>query len=216
MHWTSRQLLSITTKTRENRVTKYETPSISDMNKHKAACLLLSAMILLMAFAVTKVRGKAVLARQDSDMAKAQAESAESQKKIAEIKLKSIDSQTSELRKVYAEWLPHFEAFQNTGDGEQRIAEVVREGDVFLISQKVKSEKVKESGLITHALIADLVIEDEYTKVLNWLGKVEEQIPSCRISKCVITRGDRGNDIHMELKILVPVIKRAPQVAQTL
>jgi len=185
------------------------------MSNHKIACLILSALILLMGYGVTKVRGKAVVARQNSDMAKIQADATEQQKQIAEIKLKSIDAKTGELRTVYAEWLPHFEAFKNTGDGEQRIAEVVREGDVFLISQKFKSKKINGGDLITDALNAELVIEDDYTKVMNWLGQVEEQIPSCRISKCVITRGDRGNNIHMELLIQVPVIKQAPQIAKT-
>ena len=185
------------------------------MSNHKIACLILSALVLLMGYSVTKVRGKAVLARQNSDMAKVQADATDQQKQIAEIKLKSLDAKTAELRNVYAEWLPHFEAFKNTGDGEQRIAEVVREGDVFLISQKFKSKKIVDGDLITHALNADLVIEDEYTKVMNWLGQLEEQIPSCRISKCVITRGDRGNNVHMELLIQVPVIKPAAQIAQT-
>jgi|GEM_PF-808479 len=183
------------------------------MSNHKIACILISAIVILMGYGVTKVRNKAVIAHQASDTARAQAESTEQQKQIAEIKLKSIDSKTAELRKVYKEWLPYFEEFGDTGDGEQRIAEVVRKGDVFLLSQKFKSERVDGDEIVSRLLIAELVVEDEYTKVMNWLGKLEESIPSCRIAKCSITRGDRGNDIHMELRLEVPVISKPSGLA---
>ena len=180
------------------------------MSSHKIACILLAAVVLLMGFGVNKVRGKAVKARQAAESVRIQAQSAEQQKQMAEIKLKSFDSQTAELRGVYTEWLPYLKEFSNSGDGEQRIREVIREGDVFVISQKVKSIKIDKSGFISHALGAEIEVEDDYTKVMNWLGELEETLPSCQITKCKITRGDRGNNVHMEVKLQVPIVKATP------
>ena len=179
------------------------------MNNHKAASILILVIVGLMGFGVHKLRSKAVAARDAAEVSQKQAEQSEQEKKIAEIKLKTLDAKTANLRKVYTEWLPHFESFGNARAGEQRITDVVRDGDVFLLSQRFNFQEVDKGDLISHALVADLVVEDDYSKTLNWLGKLEESIPSCRISKCRIERGDRGNNIHMDLKVQVPVLRTA-------
>lgn len=178
------------------------------MNNHKAASILILLIVGLMGFGVHKLRSKAVAARNAANTAQTQAEQAEQQKKIAEIKLKTIDAKTAQLRKVYTEWIPHFEAYQSSRAGEQRITDVVREGDVFLLSQRFNYQEIDKGDLISHALVADLVVEDDYARTLNWLGKLEESIPSCRIAKCKIERGTRGNNINMELRIQVPVLNK--------
>ncbi len=177
------------------------------MNNHKAASIVILVLVLLMGFGVTKLRSKAVAAREASNTAKAQAEQAEQQAKLSEIKLKTIDAKTANIRKVYTEWIPHFEPYKNPRAAEQKITDVVREGNVFLLSQRFNDQEIDKGSLISRALIADLVVEDDYSKTLNWLGKLEESIPSCRIKKCNIVRGDRGNNIRMELKVEVPVLK---------
>lgn len=184
------------------------------MNNHKIACIVLIVLIGAMGYGVNFLREKSAKAGAAADATRTQAEMAEQQAQVAEIKLKTIDAKTAALRTIYEEWLPHFEAFKNPQDGERRIAEVIRDGNIFLLSQKLETRKIETEGVITHALVADLVVEDDYSKTMNWLGKVEELIPSCRISSCLLTRGDSGNNIHMELSIQVPVFKSSSTVAQ--
>lgn len=75
-----------------------------------------------------------------------------------------------------------------------------------MISQKFSQQKLEQEDQIKSALVADLVVEDDYAKALNWLGQIEKSIPHCRISKCVILRGDRGNDIHMDVQVQIPIL----------
>ncbi len=166
---------------------------------------MLVVIIAAMGYGVNVLREKSAKARQTADATRTQAEAAEQQAQVAEIKLKSVDAKTAELRGIYQEWLPHFEAFKNPQEGERRITEVIRDGNVFLLSQKLETQSVSKDSVITRALVADLVVEDDYSKTMNWLGQVEESLPSCRISKCLLTRGDRGNDIHLEVSIQVPI-----------
>ena len=83
---------------------------------------------------------------------------------------------------------------------------MIREGDFFLLSQKFTTAELEKESIISEALVADLIVEDDYAKTLNWLGRLEESIPSCRITKCQILRGDRGNDVHLELQVLIPIV----------
>lgn len=177
------------------------------MNNHKTACVLLLALIAGILYGVNSLRNSTSAARETAQMSQSEAETAEQQAQLANIQLKTLDSKTSQLRLVFGEWKPHFEAHTTAQDAEQRIAEVIREGDVFLISQKFETTEVGKESIIEEALVADLVVEDDYSKTLNWLGRLEEAIPSCRITRCQILRGDRGNDVHLELQVHIPIFK---------
>ncbi|MDF1853743.1 MAG: hypothetical protein P1U85_23130 [Verrucomicrobiales bacterium] len=176
------------------------------MSNHKVACFFLVLLIVGMLYGVNQLRNASVKARDAAEAAQVQAESAEQEAQLAQIQLKSLESKTAALRQISEEWKPYFERFATSQDAEQRLVEVIREGNVFLISQKFESREVDKEALISDALVADLVVEDDYTKTINWLGALEEQIPSCRISKCHLKRGDRGNDINLELQIQIPIL----------
>ncbi len=177
------------------------------MNHHKAACALLLFLVAAILYGVNTLRNSTSSARETVRMSQSEAEMAEQQAQLANIQLKTLDSKTAELRLVFNEWKPYFEAHRTAQDAEQRIAEVIREGDVFLISQKFETDEVGKDSVIEEALVADLVVEDDYAKTLNWLGRLEEAIPSCRITRCQLLRGDRGNDIHLELQVQIPILK---------
>ncbi len=177
------------------------------MNNHKMACVLLLVLIGAMLYGTQKMRSRAVAAQEAADATKNEATMAEQEKRVAEIKLKTVDAKTADLRRSYDEWLPHFNAVKNPESGEQRITELVREGDIFLLSQKYEEREIDPESMISRALVATLVVEDDYVKTMNWLGKLEESIPACRIAKCRLIRGDRGNNIHVELTVQVPVFK---------
>ncbi|MDF1825655.1 MAG: hypothetical protein P1U68_13500 [Verrucomicrobiales bacterium] len=178
------------------------------MNNHKSACLLILMLITGMLYGVNQLRNATNTARDLSNEARIEAETAEQQAQLAQIQLKSLESKTAELRSAFTKWEPHFANYSTPQDAEQRIAEVIRDGDVFLLSQKFEAREVEKDALISEALIADLIVEDEYSKTLNWLGRLEEAIPSCRISRCNIKRGERGNDIHLELRVEIPVLNK--------
>ncbi|MEO0416930.1 MAG: hypothetical protein AAF226_18485, partial [Verrucomicrobiota bacterium] len=55
------------------------------------------------------------------------------------------------------------------------------------------------------ALIADLVIEDSYSKAMNWLGLLEERIPNCRVAQCTIRNGESSNNINMAISVQIPI-----------
>lgn len=177
------------------------------MRNHQTACILLVVVILGILYGINELRNATNVARNAASAAQLEAEGAEQRAQIAQIQLKTLDSKTSELRQAYEEWKPHFHPFRTAQDAEQRVAELIRNGDIFLISQRFESKEIDRDGLIPQALVGDLVLEDEYAKTLNWLGRLEEALPSCRITRCNLTRGDRGNDIHLEVQIQIPILR---------
>ncbi len=176
------------------------------MNDHKSACFLIILLIAGMLFGVNSLRNASTAAREVANGVRLEAEGAEQRAQLSDFQLKSLDSKTSELRTVYTEWTPYFESCRTPQEAEQKIVEVIRHGDVFTISQKFSQQELEREDQIKSALVADLVVEDDYAKALNWLGEIEKSIPHCRISKCVIMRGDRGNDVHMDVQVQIPIL----------
>jgi len=177
------------------------------MRNHQTACFLLFVVIIGILYGVNELRTATRVAYNAASASQLEAEGAEQRAQIAQIQLKTLDSKTSELRQAYDEWKPHFQPFQTTQAAEQRVAELIRNGDIFLISQRFDTQEIDRDGLIPQALVGDLVLEDEYSKTLNWLGRLEEALPSCRITRCKLTRGDRANDIRLEVQIQIPILR---------
>ncbi len=181
------------------------------MNNHKMACFLLLVLIGGIVYGTQEMRNRTNLAREAAESAKQEAENAEMQRSIAETNLIMLERETFDLRNGYQNWLPHFASVTNPQEGEQKVVDAIRSGGVFLLTQRfqLKEFQGEERGAITGVLEGELDFEDEYVKTLNWLGSLEEKVPSCRITSCNIIRGDRANNIHMKLKLEVPIMDPA-------
>ena len=178
------------------------------MSNHKMACFLLLVLIGAMVYGTQEMRVRTNQARDAAESAKQEAENAEFQRSIAETNLIALERQTYELRNGFHEWLPHFAAATDPQEGEQKIVDAVRSGRVFLLSQRfqLKEFQGEDKGALIGVLEGELNFEDDYAKTLNWLGKLEETVPACRITSCNIIRGDRANNVHVKLKLAMPIM----------
>ena len=67
---------------------------------------------------------------------------------------------------------------------------------------------MKGNASVPTALRAILIFEDDYVRLLNWLGQIEATMPTVRISSAHLTKGTRANDLRMEVAIDQPLIKK--------
>jgi hypothetical protein len=179
------------------------------MSNQKLACIILLILIAGLVFGTQKTRNRTLVAKNADLAAQSEAENAELQRRITEANLNTLEKKTAELRQVFREWLPHFQTFQTPQSGEQRISDLVLKGGVFVLSQRFEVTNPDETAAVRSVLVADLVFEDDYAKTLNWLGQLEEAVPNCRVTKCRLTRGERGNAVHLELKLEIPILNPA-------
>ena len=181
------------------------------MNNHKMACFFLLVVIGGLLYGTQEMRNRTAKAREAAESARAEAESAQLQRGMAETALIALERETFELREGYKAWFPHFRAATTPQEGEQRISDAVREGKVFLLSNRfqMKDFAAEDKGVLIGALEGELEFEDDYVKTLNWLGKLEETVPNCRITGCNIIRGDRANNIRVKLKLEMPIMDPA-------
>lgn len=178
------------------------------MKEKQMACIFLAIFVAMMFFGIQKMRTKKVAMQAQADEAREKAESAETARKASEISLVKLRAESEGLRQYFEQWLPYLSSVSSSEQEEQRIIDIVKAGQVFATSQRTEViGNDRDNNFITKRLRAHLVIQDEYSKTLNWLGTLEESLPSSRISNYRLTRGLSGNDVQMEVTLDLPLIK---------
>jgi len=74
-------------------------------------------------------------------------------------------------------------------------------------AQFIDTVPVKGGSSIPEALRAHVIFEDNFVKLLNWLGSMEQEMPGLRVSSLRISRGTRPEDIRMEASLDQPIYK---------
>jgi len=104
-------------------------------------------------------------------------------------------------------WSAALRKIETPEAGELNIASRVKQGGLITLSQRFESITNK-NDTIPHLIRAHLTFEGDYVKTLNWLGKVEEELPSSRVTNLRIVRGESGNDVRMSLVLDLPLVKK--------
>ncbi|MFT5465970.1 MAG: hypothetical protein ACI8UO_001067 [Verrucomicrobiales bacterium] len=174
------------------------------MKEKQAACLVLIILIAVFAFGTQKVyklkSGASTKAADNS----AAAETAKQLFTMSQGALSRLKTSTKEVRDFHTEWEQHFNATANWQTTESRILDSIRH-NVFGEKQRFELLENKDNPFIKQTLRGHLILQDEYSKVLNWLGGLEESFPTSRITSCIITRGTAGDNIKVELIVDIPI-----------
>jgi len=67
---------------------------------------------------------------------------------------------------------------------------------------------VKGNESIPKTMKAYLTFEDDYARLLNWLGDLEVKMPTLRTSSVRLAKGTRANDLRMEVVLEQPLLKQ--------
>lgn len=176
------------------------------MNGTKIASVLLILIVAVVAYSsqIFQKKARAIAAEaQDAESAYVLAKQANS---TSEIKLIKLRADTQEMREFLKEWEPIITRLQTSQDAEQLLNGLLRNSGIFTISQRFEVKNINGNTIIPKVLQGTVIVQDEYSKTLNWLGEVERRIPLARINSCKLRQGETGRQINMELQIEIPLI----------
>ena len=125
--------------------------------------------------------------------------------------LTSLQQQSAELLNFVGKWKPFFVLVEQQQATEVAISMRVREADLHTLSQRyeqVPNKIAEEDNASLPTLTrATLLFDDNYAKLMNWLGTMEKIKPTMRVGKLDLTNGSRGGDLRMELTLEVPLLR---------
>ncbi len=176
------------------------------MNPKQLACFILMALIGVIMYSAQIVHQKVSAMRQEADDAESAATTAETERSTAEIKTAVLKTETEEIRRFLRAWLPAVEKVQTQQEVEQTIELSLREGGIGLVRQRRTEPKGSTTNkLIPKSVLTTLTIEEEYAKVLNWLGDIERRLPLSRMKIVQITGGSTARQLKLDVSFETPI-----------
>lgn len=119
--------------------------------------------------------------------------------------LTSLKTSTKEMIAFLIAWEPYFISLNTPNAAELAISTRIKDAKLLTLSQRYENVAVKGDPTIPRAMRANLIIEADYIQTLNWLGRMETEIPTLRIANLRLTKGQGGNDIKAELVLELPL-----------
>ena len=175
------------------------------MSNKQIACVVLSMIIAVMAYGTMTMKNKMAVAKDASEQAASKADLAVKGRKQAQVDLDKKTRETQGLRDYLDEWQPYLMQTKTDADAQRMFVQKLKQDSLVIFKQGFEPVKLRKGSTIPSALRARITFEDDYYKLLNWMGSLESSLPTSRISSCRITKGTKGNDVKMELNAEVPL-----------
>ncbi len=179
------------------------------MNPKQIACIVLLMIVGALTYTAQMIHKTVVTMRSEAEDAETAAVTAESERSTAEIETAVFKEETEEVRRFLRSWLPSIEHMQTQQEAEQTIELSLRERGINLVRSRKTEPKSSANKLIPKSIITTMTIEEEYAKVLNWLGDIERRLPTARMKVVQITGGSTSSQLKMEVSFETPIFDLA-------
>ncbi len=180
-------------------------------SKQLASLFLIAAMFGIVQLGLSFRKGAEQMETKATEVAAQQAELSR-QLAMDQSGLAQVRTQSQSLIDFVGEWEPYFAMVEDQQSAETRVTMKVRESSLVNLSQRFQQipHKVngKDSTSLPMLVRASLVFEDNYAKLLNWLGELETLYPTMRVVRAALSKGSRGDDLRMELAVEIPLRKQ--------
>lgn len=176
------------------------------MNGKQVACVILLMIVGAFTYGAQIVHKKAESALAAAESAKLDAETAMQATEIANTMLITTKHNAQDLQRFLAAWTPQIQRLASRQEVEEAIQASRQEKGVFIVNQRFEDKTNSGQRMMPRSVMASLVVEDDYAKVMNWLGDMERKIPLARVTSCRISAASTGRQIHMEVAMEVPLI----------
>ncbi len=175
-------------------------------NKHLAA-ILVGFLAVMMAQGVVQARKS--LAKINSDLQTAQqtALGMEQGLKTERSNLSQMEKSSESMMNFLNSWTAALTLIESQESGELNVTSRIKQSGLITLSQRFEIVTNK-NDTVPRLIRAHVVFEGDYVKSLNWLGRVEEELPASRVTNLRIVRGETGNDIRMNLVLDLPLLKK--------
>jgi len=185
------------------------------MNPKQIACIVLLMVIGAMTYTAQIIHKTVATTRAAAEDAETAAVTAENDRSTAEVQTTMLRTETEDVRRFLRSWLPAIDRVQTQQEAEQTIELSLRERGINLVrSRKTEVKQSAGNKLIPKSVVTTLTIEDEFAKVLNWLGDIERRLPTARMKVVQVTGGSTGAQLKMDVSFETPIFDLAAADAE--
>lgn len=104
-------------------------------------------------------------------------------------------------------WKPSFDAVDSPQNAELKISMRIKSDNLVSLAQRYEVVAQKNNRSLPYLMRAHTTFEDNYARLLNWLGQMEAELPTMRIGSIRISKGTGPDDLKMDLVMEQPLLK---------
>lgn len=178
------------------------------MNNKHVACAIVAVFIVILVQLTLWVRGHRAKVQEEAETAQQAEASANAQLSQERSQLGDLRRQSTELIEFLRIWQPYFTTIDNPQSAEVNLSMQIKDANLVNLAQRFEQAPVKGNTSIPNTLRGFLTFEDDYTRLMNWLGELEVKMPTIRTSSVRLSKGTRANDLRMEVVLEQPLLKQ--------
>lgn len=177
------------------------------MKEKQFACIVLGMAIFACFFGIMKMQTKLQDARKRADSAKTTAETTNRQRVVASENFADLKKKTEAEIAYYDLWKPSFEEFPTGDRVTDKVLAHMKKYGVDPFQQGMNTVAYKDKyGMISEIKRVNLTCVGGYENIFNWLGNLEAEIKTSRVTSCDVSKPQGDAEIRMVLTIDVPVL----------
>lgn len=179
--------------------------------KQLAALVLVLFIVLLVQFALS-LRNQATSTAAEAQAAAVELEKLQTQLDAEKRVFVDNEKNSAELLTYVGKWEPFFELLDRQQAVESFLSLKVREYDILNLSQRYEQVphtiNNKPNDSLPVLVRASLIFDDNYVKLINWMGMMESIRPTMRVARIAISEGSRDLDLRTDMVLEIPLWKK--------
>lgn len=177
------------------------------MNSKQVACGIIIFLIVCLVQGTLWMNKRMADMQKGATIEKQKAEASDRSLRAEQKQLIDLRANSEKLIQYLKVWQPYFDAVDSPQNAELKISLRVKEDNLVNLSQRYEVVGQKNASLPV-VMRAYLSFEDNYARLLNWMGRMESQLPTLRVSNLRLTRGTGTNDVKMDVTLEQPLMNR--------
>lgn len=176
-------------------------------NKH-IACAIVIFCIALLVQGTLWMNKRMTRMKVEADTAKSAVASSTVALQVQRAQFAELETNSKAIIEYLNIWQPYFGAVDSAQAAELKLSLKIKQDNLVSLSQRYEVVGNPNNSFLPQAVRAQLSFEDNYARLLNWLGQVESQLPTLRTAGVRLSRGTSEEDLKMELILEQPLIAR--------
>jgi hypothetical protein len=184
------------------------------MNAKHLACVILFAVVIGLFQGTMMLNQRMLSAMESAQDARARHDTASSKHNSAKMVLDAARVKTAAHRKYLEMWRPKFFEQSATADIQAknefgRMLKRFPNLEQFMFQTSAPVEN-KDMTFVNRRVTSSVKLEGDAEKAVQLLSSIERELPTGRISSMEIRKGQRGNDIELDLSVEFPLLAAPP------
>lgn len=169
------------------------------------ACVIVFLVIICLAQGTLWMNNRTVKLEADSRRAAQKTSSSATQLAMEKRQLTDLQNNSKDLIAYLNLWQPYFSAIDSPQNAELKFSLKIKEDNLVSLSQRYEVVGQNNQSL-PRLMRGQFIFEDSYARLLNWIGKMESDLPTMRINNLRISKGTGQDDLKVDLVMEQPIL----------